>query len=158
MKRSTINYRGQREKGRHFHGWQTRIVARSGRGGQNYLAFNSWFLVADQYYHPIFPFFAYYLLNMPTVLGTNLLSTTHIRNAPLLRTTLHDLIITSFIRPVLTSVYPTYSQRIKTAFLATEASVTIFSIDRNVTVQRRIKLSYTDLGQFQLFKPVFFNL
>lgn len=62
--------------------------------------------------------------------------------------TLHDLIITSCIQPDLLSAHVTHTQRIKTLFFLG------LRRDRHKCVRHRIKLSYTDLGPFQLFKPV----
>jgi hypothetical protein len=73
---------------------------------------------------------------LTAALGTILLSTMHIRNMLLLPKTLHDLIITSSIQPVLLSAHAIHSQRIKTAFflgLGTERPKSVFNVDYTYT-------------------------
>ena len=88
---------------------------------------------------PQLPFFAMYLPTMlPTALRTILLSTTHISTMLLLRKTLHDLIITSSIHPVLLSVHAIHSQRPKTVFFLGLREVRqkcVFNVEYNYHTQ-----------------------
>jgi hypothetical protein len=111
-------------------------VNSSGRGGHNLTCFQllvSWSRSAfKRPLLPLFPIYPSYLL--PAALGTILLSTTHICNMLLLRKTLHDLIITSSIQPILLSAHDIHSQRIRTAFslgLQTEWHECVFNAAYN---------------------------